>query len=295
MNLVNGFWADRGRSVEVSNHVGDVGSFVAASRQGTVRMSAPGVSVCVQIRGSSRISAREGTFHLKRGDWIAFDRDSVPELQSSRYGLSLGLVLSPEQAGLSPQGKGVFPGRGSMRPTELLIALRLWRKAGESPGVHNRANSLEVLLSHLVGVRSELPAHLGRCPGRSRNRKGQVYGRMQRARLYLEGNAHRIVRLSELAEITSFSSWYVSKTFHSLYLESPHAACLRLRLERACVLLATTSLAISEIGAACGFENACSFARAFRAGRQMTATAYREQCIKPKLARRQEWLGTRAE
>ena len=70
-----------------------------------------------------------------------------------------------------------------------------------------------------------------RCPGRSRSRKRQVFGRLQRARLYLEGNCDRVVRISELAELTSFSSWYFSKTFHSLYEESPQAASARMRLD----------------------------------------------------------------
>ena len=38
----------------------------------------------------------------------------------------------------------------------------------------------------------------------------------------------------------------------------------RLRLGRAARLLAETMLSVSEIGAVCGFENNCSFSRAFR-------------------------------
>ena len=83
-------------------------------------------------------------------------------------------------------------------------------------------------------------------------------------------------RLTELAELTSFSSWYLSKTFHGLYDESPQAASVRLRLERACELLAHTDAAIGEIGAACGFDNSCSFARAFRTRFRTTASAWRE-------------------
>jgi AraC family transcriptional regulator len=31
---------------------------------------------------------------------------------------------------------------------------------------------------------------------------------MQRARLYLEGNSNRVVRIEELARLANFSSWY---------------------------------------------------------------------------------------
>ena len=74
-----------------------------------------------------------------------------------------------------------------------------------------------------------------------------------------------MVRISELAELTSFSSWYFSKTFHSLYEESPQAASARMRLEHAADLLTSTSMMIGEVAAASGFDNCCSFARAFRA------------------------------
>ena len=93
------------------------------------------------------------------------------------------------------------------------------------------------------------------------------------------------MRLTELAELTSFSSWYLSKTFHCIYDESPQAASVRLRLERACELLAQSDCAIGEVGAACGFDNSCSFARAFRARFRLTATAYRESARATRHAR----------
>ena len=42
------------------------------------------------------MEAREGRFRLRRGHWIALERDSRPLVQSDRYGLCLGLVLSAE-------------------------------------------------------------------------------------------------------------------------------------------------------------------------------------------------------
>jgi AraC family transcriptional regulator len=114
-----------------------------------------------------------------------------------------------------------------------------------------------------------------RCPGRSRSRKRQVFGRMQRAHLYLQGNADRVVRISELADLTSFSNWYFSKAFHALYDESPQALSVRLRLERAAQLLRTTSMMVGEVAAATGFDNCCSFARAFKNHHGVPASRYR--------------------
>ena len=95
-------------------------------------------------------------------------------------------------------------------------------------------------------------------------RKSQVFDRMQRARLFLEGNVDRNVRLAELAELSNVSTWYFTKIFHALYGEGPQAMAARLRLGHAAQLLSETTLSVSEIGAVCGFENNCSFSRAFR-------------------------------
>jgi len=107
-----------------------------------------------------------------------------------------------------------------------------------------------------------------------------VFGRMQRARLYLEGNSHRVVRIGELAELTNFSSWYLSKTFQSLYEESPQSLSARLRLERAADLLRDTDMMVGEVAAASGFDNCCSFARAFRARYGTSASRFRENGAK---------------
>ena len=109
----------------------------------------------------------------------------------------------------------------------------------------------------------------------------QVLARMQRARLHLEGNPQRVVRIGELATIASLSVWYFSKTFHALYGESPQACGLRIRLEHAARLLAGGSLAVGEIAQHCGFENCCSFTRAFRAYAGMPPTHYRARAQAP--------------
>ncbi|QNP42097.1 helix-turn-helix domain-containing protein [Lysobacter solisilvae (ex Woo and Kim 2020)] len=250
---------------------------IGVARLGSVQLENGGFSIWVQVRGSSWVEAREGRFQLQRGEWIALERDSRPLVQSDRHGLCIGLSLGSDilrTLGRLSDGT-LYAGRGSLSRHDLRVALRLWRDtAGRMPATD--LGQLRPLLLHLVGVQRELAARVPRCPGRSRTRKRQVFGRLQRARLYLEGNSDRIVRISELAELTSFSSWYFSKTFLSLYDESPQAAAARLRIERAAELLDSTSMMIGEVAAACGFDNCCSFARAFRARFGVSASRYRQ-------------------
>ena len=167
-----------------------------------------------------------------------------------------------------------------MNAGELRTLFRLWRQAAYADG---GALTVRPLLLQLANVQRELAMRVRRCPGRSRSRKRQVFGRMQRAHLFLEGNADRVVRISELADLTSFSSWYFSKAFHALYDESPQALSVRLRLERAALLLRTTSMMVGEVAAATGFDNCCSFARAFKNHHGVPASRYRTVSRAPRL------------
>jgi AraC family transcriptional regulator len=270
-------WADRGQILQPDMGDPAQAGCIGVARLGSVQLENGGFSIWVQVRGSSWVEAREGRFQLQPGEWIALERDSRPLVQSDRHGLCIGLSLGADvlrTLGRVSDGT-LYAGRGRLDAHDLRIALRLWRDTVARMPMAD-IGQLRPLLLHLIGVQRDLAARVPRCPGRSRTRKRQVFGRLQRARLYLEGNSDRIVRISELAELTSFSSWYFSKTFLSLYDESPQAAAARLRIERAAELLERTSMMIGEVAAACGFDNCCSFARAFRARFGVPASRYRQ-------------------
>ena len=192
---------------------------------------------------------------------------------AQRSGLAGGVVLPLEL--WETIGRGFdhpVPGRGRLASGDQRIVLRLWREATHA---QDADVTLRTLLAHLASLQPDIEGLMRHCPGRSRRRKRQVLARMQRARLHLEGNPQRVVRVGELAAMASLSVWYFSKTFHALYGESPQAYGLRIRLEHATRLLAESSLTVSEIAEDCGFENCCSLTRAFRARAGMPPTHYR--------------------
>lgn len=270
--MVDARTADRGQVVALEVDGGAVAA--AVGRLGRAQVGAGAFSTWVQVRGHSVIDSREGRFRLRAGQWIALDKDSQPQVQADRHGLCVGLAITP--GGLRARGGGageaLYMGRGHMTRRDLRTTVRLWRAATRAGAPEG---ALHTLLLHMGTQQRDLAARVPRCPGRSSGRRRQVFNRLQRARMYLEGHCDRIVSIRELAELTSFSSWYFSKTFQSLYDESPQAAAVRLRLERAGRLLRETDLAVGEVAGACGFENACSFARAFRSHHGTTATRYR--------------------
>jgi AraC family transcriptional regulator len=271
--------ADRGTAVDLAAATASARWLIVA-HAGSLRSQGAGLSIWIQLRGRSRIVAREGRFDLRRGDWIVLDRDSAPEINAGRHGLTIGLIAAP-QAPTTGRRQELLPGSGHMAIADVRIALRLWRNGAAAMRDHPRvmgernARTLQAMVQHIASMQHDMDQAISRCPGRSIARKRQVFGRLQRARLFLEGHRERVVRLTELAELTSFSSWYLSKTYHEIYLESPQTASVRLRLEHACDLLADSECSISEVGIACGFDNSCSFARAFRARYGVTASDYR--------------------
>lgn len=281
-------WVDRGQSVSFEKQADDGPrpACVGVARLGSLQTSGTVFTVWLQLRGTAWVESKEGKFRLRQREWIAFEKESRPLIQAGRDGICIGISLDADAQRMlgTLADCSIYTGRGRMSQTEARLALRLWREA-QAPGA--TIHQLRPLLLHLASLQRELSGSVQRCPGRSRIRKRQVFGRMQRARMYLEGNSHRVVRIGELAELTNFSSWYLSKTFQSLYEESPQSLSARLRLERAAMLLRDTDMMIGEVASASGFDNCCSFARAFRARFGTSATRYREmpETLKPNSAK----------
>jgi AraC family transcriptional regulator len=253
---------------------------VTVSRSERVRSPAAMVSFWLQLRGSAQVSAIEGSFSLQAGDWIALERGSMPEVQAGEAGITLGLMLTPDMmhGALDSTDRGLLAGRGRVPRHDRRIALRLWRHCAALPeeaGIAALLRGLKPLLKHWQSAQDDFAGMIERCPGRSFHRKTRIFSRVQRARLYLEGNPHRMLRIEELMEMTRFSSWWLSKTFHAVYQETLQKASMRLRMQRARELLQYSQLSITELAEACGFHDPCSFARQFKAWHGETASTWR--------------------
>ncbi|MDX3934007.1 AraC family transcriptional regulator [Stenotrophomonas sp.] len=270
-------WVDRGLQLNV-RPLGEGGRSIGISRMSSVQLPSGVSTLWVQVRGTAGVSAREGQFRLRRGDWMVLERDSRPTLQADRNGICVGVCLSSDTPGALGKGDTpLFPGRGRMSGSDMQIAMRLWRRIGQAADAPGRTrDDLRPLLLHMADLQRGIAAQVHLCPGRSLGRKRHVLARLQCARLFLEGHTDRVVRIGELAELASLSYWYFSKAFQAVYGESPQACGARLRLERAANLLRDSDMIVGEVAAASGFENAGSFARAFRAHFGACATAYRD-------------------
>lgn len=262
----------------------------AASRSEFLTLGEHAAVVWLVVRGQAQVVAQEGRFQLEPGDWIALDRESDPSLQVLRSGLVLGVSIPASMVaalGVPAHNALLTLGRGRLSHRERWEALALWRRhgafgpAGEPRARHIRECS--AVFAFLAAIQRVALAGVAHCPGHSLRRKRQVFMRMQREWLRLQGNPDRVLRIQDLARGSNFSLWYFTKVFSAVYGIGPQQFGVQVRLEQARDLLGQPALSINEVAAACGFENACSFARTFRSHYHVTATTYRQQLPTPGL------------
>lgn len=274
-------WADRGRTLRYGDVPGALSlpHCLAASRQGNLGLQARRYSLWLQIRGESWIESAEGRFRLRPGQWIVLDRESHPIVQATSMGLCLGLSFdgSPPSRRSADEAR-VYPGRGRLAQRERLVFLRLWRRACPRTVAGFRGlGDARPLMAFMAEIQRDLQRYAQRCPGRTRSHRHQVFIRLQRARLYLNGHHNRRVPMRELARLVNFSHSYFSRTYTFVYEEQPQVTASRIRLAHAAELLVSTEAPIGEIAQASGFENNCSFSRAFRTRFGVSATDYRRR------------------
>ena len=95
-------WADRGQLLQLDPADGGAlagnvpATCIGISRLGSAQLSPQVFTIWVQLRGSSWVEAREGRFRLRRGEWMALERDSRPQLQTDRHGVCIGISLGAD-------------------------------------------------------------------------------------------------------------------------------------------------------------------------------------------------------
>ena len=95
---------------------------------------------------------------------------------------------------------------------------------------------------------------------------------------YIETNIEKPMTLEELAEVASFSKFHFNRIFYSMVGETPFQFILRVRLEKAAMLIVVNKKeSITEIAHKCGFTDISVFSRNFKKYFQVSASQYRIQ------------------
>ena len=90
-------------------------------------------------------------------------------------------------------------------------------------------------------------------------------------------NIFNDISIETLAELTHRSLTSFKKEFKRIFNKPPHRWIIEQRLDRAKILLHSTSHTISEIGAECGFANISHFIKLFKQRYRDTPASFRRQ------------------
>ena len=99
--------------------------------------------------------------------------------------------------------------------------------------------------------------------------------RLLRARDAIDRDFAQPLDVETLSRIALMSSAHFSRQFRATFGETPHRYLQRRRLERACALLRNTSLSVTDISYAVGFESLGTFSRTFTRVIGRSPTAFR--------------------
>jgi AraC-like DNA-binding protein len=96
---------------------------------------------------------------------------------------------------------------------------------------------------------------------------------------YMQENLERHITLEQLASYTGYSPSHFSLLFRKATGESPLAYLNRMKIERACQLLKTTSMRINQIAYKVGFDDAYYFSRLFSKLTGLSPKNYRAEFL----------------
>lgn len=170
------------------------------------------------------------------------------------------------------RGKHDFSSRLHLAPSDLAHALTLCeelarRTTARPPGYEFISRAL---FMELVWFLCQCYVNRQTGTGRSLTRMGEVIS-------HLERNYTEDLDLDTLAEVAGMSTRNLLLLFKEATGHPPIDYLIRLRVARACELLCTTGMRVTDIAAHVGFEDSNYFARQFRRVTGATPTAYRRR------------------
>jgi AraC family transcriptional regulator len=123
----------------------------------------------------------------------------------------------------------------------------------------------EAAKASLVTASCVLQSEIERCSGANDSRTGGLAGwQIARVRAYIDSNLHRTIHIRDLSTVARRSPAHFSRKFKLAVGESSPAYVVRRRLKKACHLMITSSVSLSEIALSAGFSNQAHLGRLFR-------------------------------
>lgn len=141
--------------------------------------------------------------------------------------------------------------------------------------VNEYNDKLQGYQTMLVARFMELVVYLSRQYDQQKKSMDSNFMHLANAISYMEDHYLKQLTLEDIAAKSNISVRHLNRIFRSYFQTTPITFLLRLRLERACMLLKRTQLSILEIAYECGFNDSTYFTRQFTKVYGLSPKAYR--------------------
>jgi AraC family transcriptional regulator len=138
--------------------------------------------------------------------------------------------------------------------------------------------TVDELIAMLLRAQAGHDAAIERCPGRSPRHRRQLYLRLLRVHNHIDTGASRGAEgtLARLADIAKLAPTHFLRVYRDVFGHTPHRHVMAARMEGAHAMLLSTSLGVTQVCRALGFENRCAFARSFKRHYGVAPTGLRD-------------------
>jgi len=123
----------------------------------------------------------------------------------------------------------------------------------------------EAAKESLARASSILRSEIERRVGANDSGTGGLAGwQIARVRAFIDKNLDRNIHTKDLSAVARRSAAHFARSFKRTFGESPHAYVMRMRLEKACHLMMTSSESLSQVALSVGFADQSHFCKRFK-------------------------------
>jgi AraC family transcriptional regulator len=106
---------------------------------------------------------------------------------------------------------------------------------------------------------------------------GLAAWQIARVRTFIDNNLHRAIHSKELSAVVRLSAAHFARSFKQSFGDPPHAHVMKKRLEKACHLIMTGSIPLSEIALDAGFSDQSHLTKRFKQAFGQSPAAWRRE------------------
>lgn len=129
----------------------------------------------------------------------------------------------------------------------------------------------QIFMAQLYRIHQEIQGEEGQEASRYK-----IFTRLQPVLDYIHEHYLEQIELDDLVKVAMMNKSYLCSCFKNVLHMRMFAYIDQLRIDRACILLSTTSHTITEIAMMSGFNSVSYFNRVFKRGRDMSPGEYRK-------------------